>query len=139
MSDLAAWLLAQIEEDERLANVAGRYVMEWKATEFEVGGGSYASVCESSDYGSDPLEHIARHDPARVLAECAAKRAIVARHSDGGCPVGWTKDVYGGVDHACLECGTFDEYGVAWPCPTLRILAQPYCDREGWRDEWATM
>ena len=28
------------------------------------------------------LEHIARHDPARVLAECASKRAILALHVD---------------------------------------------------------
>lgn len=28
--------------------------------------------------------HMARHDPARVLAECAAKRAIVGGCADGG-------------------------------------------------------
>jgi hypothetical protein len=28
------------------------------------------------------FQHIARHDPARVLAECAAKRALIAAYGD---------------------------------------------------------
>ena len=110
MTDLAAWLLAQIAEDERVARIAGRYVMEWGATEFEVGGGPYRAVCESSDYGSDPLEHIARHDPARVLADCAAKRWL--------------------VDLSVHGCG--DDYE-----RVQRALAMPYADRPGYRAEWA--
>jgi hypothetical protein len=82
--------------------------------------------------------HFAQWNPARarVLAECEAKRRIVALHGDGGHTVGWTKDVYGGVDHACLECGTFDEYGVEWPCTTLRILALLYTDHPDYVEEW---
>jgi len=119
VSDLAAWLLECIAEDERVARIAGRYVMEWGATEFEVGGGPYRAVCESSDYGSDPLEHIARHDPARVLAECASKRRLVELHA--------------GVD----PCDGHDPITLASePCDTLRLLALPYRDRPGWRDEW---
>jgi hypothetical protein len=26
--------------------------------------------------------------------------------------------------------------GVWYPCPTVRLLAQPYADRPGYRDEW---
>ncbi|HEY8664630.1 MAG TPA: DUF6221 family protein [Propionibacteriaceae bacterium] len=121
MTDLAAWLLEQIAEDEAVAR--GVLTQRWDAISFH-------------DEARDDVPHIVRWSPARVLAECAAKRALVELHSDGGQSDGYTGAGYGGVDHACLECGSFGEYGVAWPCSTLRALAQPYRDRPGWRDEW---
>lgn len=60
------------------------------------------------------LPHIARHDPARVLAECEAKRRIVALHR--GKPP-WREAL-----PECAECGYRS------PCETLRILALPYAD-----------
>jgi len=61
--------------------------------------------------------HIARHDPARVLAECAARRAIVALHAR-----------YSERYEGCSSCGSVAEYGVDYPCDTLRALALPYAD-----------
>lgn len=149
MSDLAAWLLAQIEADEATARAAGEG--EWFADHREVYRSSPIQVLEivtegrSSDMPSgcespEIAAHIATHDPARVLAECEAKRRIVEMHAvvelkdwrslDGGYPTCT-------VSHACETCGTYSEYPEAWPCDTLRALALPYADREGYRQEWA--
>jgi len=66
-----------------------------------------------------------RHSPARVLAECAAKRAIVALHQS-----------FEARGYECLTCGTVGEYGVDWPCDTLRALALPYADHADYLEEW---
>jgi len=92
----------------------------------------------------DPLEdgdaaHIARHDPARVLAEVAAKRAIVNLHAEvTGSTAFYGDDIE--TPHgspACSTCGTWGEYAEAWPCPTLRYLAQPYADHADYEQAWA--
>jgi len=67
----------------------------------------------------------ARHDPARVLAECEAKRRIVGLHERRP---DWPD---------CQECGDRD-YQKPWPCSTLRLLALPYSDHPDYRPEWRT-
>ena len=57
--------------------------------------------------------HIARHDPARVLAECAAKRRIV----EGMQP-------FGPIDDINAE-------------EIFALLALPYADHPDYRQEWA--
>lgn len=71
-------------------------------------------------------EHIARHDPARILAECEAKRQIVEwaadrlRHFE-------STDVFGGwPDVQALQDGE----------RLLEVLALPYADHPDYRDEW---
>lgn len=67
-------------------------------------------------------EHIARHDPARVLAECEAKRRIVARHDA----------------HLGHEPTPHIVPRLKWRegCDTLRLLALPYADHPDFREEW---
>lgn len=55
-------------------------------------------------------EHIARHDPARVLAEVEAKRRIVARLAD--------------------------ESSRRYDYDTLRLLALPYADHPDYDEAW---
>lgn len=69
--------------------------------------------------------HIARHDPARVLAEVTAKRAIVELHEP------YASESHGGA--ACWVCGPG---GFPWPCTTLRLLALPFADHSDYREEW---
>ena len=118
MSDLAEFLLARIAEDETDARSA---------------------------VGSDgtTTQHVARWNPARVLAECGAKRRIIAAHQTYG-------EVYDAADmtypHAagsCVTCGFGDtweavEYGSGddYPCPTLRFLAAPYSDHPDFDEAW---
>lgn len=123
MSDLTEWLLACIAEDETVAKAAqenstggGRWWVDGpaeKSRKFWVyaTGEKFAHV--------QIADHIARHDPAHVLAVCKAHRAIVEaareyspelEHGDNG---EWAFDV------------------------TLRAIASIYADRPGWREEWA--
>jgi hypothetical protein len=140
MSDLAAWLLSCADTDEREAREAtpGPWEVDPRGdvrtnagtVEDLIGWDSaahapkmrtiQAPVIEDCDgcgpalTGADAT-FIARHDPARVLADCAALRAAVEilsvpdPHDPGeGCEA----------------------------CDTLRILAQPFKGRDGWQDEW---
>ena len=95
MTDLAAWLLAQIAEDEADAREAsGERLWRWSQHDNMV-------IADSG--------HMQRFTPARMLAECAAKRRI--------------------VDLSVHGCG--DDYE-----RVQRALAMPYADRPGYRAEW---
>ena len=74
-------------------------------------------------------EHIARYDPARVLAECAAKRAILALHK----PIG----VQGFPVWKCKGCDQSPvrwDYYEAYPCGTIRALAAVWADHPGYAE-----
>lgn len=69
-------------------------------------------------------DHIARHNPARVLAEVAAKRCIIAEHP-------WRREPDWSSGRQCRQCAT------EHPCTTLRLLALPYAAHADYRAEWA--
>lgn len=108
-TDPTAWLLGQVDEDERIAQAAPR--RDW--TVYLAGDSDTGELTEQR-----VLDHVARHDPARVLAEVAAKRAILDLHDQG--------------DKAdeCAICFA------VWPCGTLRALATVYADRDGYDERW---
>ena len=62
-------------------------------------------------------------DPARVLAEVAAKRHVIAAH-------------FGGIVHSCPGNGTQTYYDQRNACPTLRALALPYAAHPDFKPEW---
>lgn len=109
MSDLAAFLRERLDEDEAVARTADERVSYWYQP------------------GEDPehleWEHIARHGPARVLAEVAAKRAIVDLHWQ------W-QDEEGPVD-ICDACD-----GMRYPCLTMLHLAVVYADHPDYDEAW---
>jgi len=100
--------------------------------------------------------HITRYDPARMAAEVDAKRRILDEHQPIWRTVEWPHDQNGkGEAQACRRCQNaaytewHPKYGEAGvlpegfitpyvlaPCTTLRLLALPYADRPGYRDEW---
>jgi hypothetical protein len=92
---ITEFLEARIAEDEREAN-----------------------VCLASP------EHTTRRW-VRVLAECAAKRAILALHE-----YEWM-----GPDDAAGK-GCSHDYE-DWPCPTIRAIGSVYADHPDYRQEWA--
>jgi hypothetical protein len=62
------------------------------------------------------------YDPARVLAECEAKRRILDLHRSG---------------EVCDPCSGWLGTDPAADCPTLRLLALPYADHPDYRAaEW---
>jgi hypothetical protein len=112
--ELSEFLLARIAEDEEVARERADddfYVMP------------DTSAFEAVDIGPGWVLAVR---PARVLAECEAKRRIVETHPiypDGDqhdCPGPWP-----GYQDAPNE-----------PCPTLRILALPYADHPDYRESW---
>lgn len=126
---LTDFLLARIAEDESSARAAtqgpwtsqgGGYVMPptpWTRGSWErsavVRPGGYSLSQSNAD-----AAHIVRHDPARVMAECEAKREIVEIHS--------------GRDGVCTYRDEYDPNG----CGTLRALALPYAEHPDYCEEW---
>jgi hypothetical protein len=130
VTDLLAWLRAQVDTDERLAlaveDRSAPWNGEWTAPEEGYGVRTHNGWTVVSGHGQTSLPpgvavHIANHDPARALREVAAKRAILASHDPIGTP--------------CDTCSN-DWVVVRWPCPTVRAIAAIYTDRPGWREEW---
>lgn len=131
MGELVEWLRAQLDEDERIARAATERQPydEWDAVGDERdddAGRSWWEVLGVARMNQAPsaralAEFIAEHDPARVLREIDAKRRILAEHALNG----WV----------CTTCDN-GEVEQVFPCPTLRLLALPYADRPGYREEW---
>lgn len=161
MSDLVEFLRARLDEDERVAREAtsesGRWAWDHGLGQLCNGpecpygilldtaaeDGSHAGTELMEVHGYDVkvpwegAEHIARHDPARVLREVEAKRRIVHAH---------------GRDHECISLTGSGEHsavdGKPWelwepastedhgPCLVVRLLALPYADHLDYRDEW---
>lgn len=142
MDDIAAFLNGRLDEDEAVAKAAAReYVSPWGVDKlWRITGLSDDirphDTVRAADNGvvAHPVmdvaaTHIAHHDPARVLAEVAAKRAIVDRHDPD-------------TENNCSTCVVgihmsegwvmYDE----WPCWHLRTLAAVYADHADYRDEW---
>lgn len=144
MSDLAQFLLARVAEDEERALRAP--AGPWRLTEITEGIGLRWYMVEGApppagtsrpDQGADgdPTSvvdveeeslgrYFERFDPARVLAECEAKRRIVELHSGTAEWCGWTQ----GGDGTHADMGD--------DCDTLIALAQPYADHEDFQEAW---
>jgi hypothetical protein len=131
------FLLARIAEDEAVALAAdesgGGEWWQWREVWPKVGG---------NIYDVPDADQIARWSPARVLAECEAKRRIVAEHR-----ATTFTDISLEIRNApvCLVCNAvfpaYDEdqpptLQAPWPCPTLRALASVYADHSDFREEW---
>jgi hypothetical protein len=69
VNEIMAFLNARLDEDEAIARAA---------VSFDYG------VSDWCDDGDPVNAHIARHDPARVLRDIAAKREILRRATFGG-------------------------------------------------------
>lgn len=126
---LASFLLRCIAADEAVANAAGdgHWTAEpsdaWQAIEIV---GVDMMIYDEGGHSETQAAHIARQDPAHVLAVCTAHRAIVELHSAGVDP-----------EHGCEPRFSGNPWwDDAAPCPTLRALASAYADRDGWREEW---
>lgn len=69
----------------------------------------------------------------RVLREAEAKRAILDEHG----PQITVQNVLGEPETlSCGACGNWDEYPVAYPCPTLLALAAIHSDHQDYQEEW---
>jgi hypothetical protein len=149
---LAEFLLARISEDEAAAagGEAWHVDNENYPTSITTAGGRWTgNGVHVFDPDEDAL-HIARWDPARVLAECDAKRRIIADHAatDESYPlVGYDDQVITPSQPACRQCTdsnvaarVTENWDVAArviaPCDTVRFLALPYLGHPDYQEEW---
>jgi uncharacterized protein DUF6221 len=130
VTDLASWLLAEIDADEQLARRVEEQVGAARAGEQFP---ARSRIAAYDDFPSYPwsleqpeLEFVARWHPRTVLAELEATRRIVRFCTQLINITAVQDDVVGSDDSARAE--------VAWE--TLRLLALPYADRDGYREEW---
>lgn len=120
---ITEFLEARIAEDEAAARASfdepwlGREDNgKWEVVGSRVDGDCYFSIGSSEEppiyfLTEGQAEHIARHDPARVLAECAAKREIVSVQA---------------VSKVTAIPNPF----------ILRALASVYAEHQDYRQEW---
>lgn len=137
--DITEFLEARISEDEAVAKACPD--PEWRIA---IDGSGSLWVEGLLIHASDTMwegaiavadaEHATRHDPARALAECAAKRAIIQEHGNGltytspwceTCAEWWASEMGEGPP------------GVAWPCTTLKAVAAVYAGHPDYQQEWA--
>ena len=120
--NLDEFLLARIAEDKRVAvDAAGDGPGTWTA-----------DLVGNGPAGPGSVEHVVRHDPARVIAECAAKRQIVlaCREARPETKFVGTRPV-GMADFPTAAHGQHQLAAV-----TLAMLALPYSDHPHYRPEW---
>jgi hypothetical protein len=117
---LTEFLLAQIAQDEAMAQEArDGSARDWAEADEDAGCKCCVLVLGLGVVVDDrQAPHIVRWDPARVLAECAAKRAIID----------WDCMFDGGV----VDGSSMENDRVLW------LLAQPYADHPDFDPAWLT-
>lgn len=137
MTTLAEFLDARLAEDEATALAAearGRWVAGDEGI-YETDGGCIATGPYGCGIGCE-ADHIARHDPSRVLREVEAKRRILSGH---------VPEAFGGNTLPtgkvlCLSCATLNRHeqwtGRSYPCSTVLALATVWSDHPDYRTEW---
>jgi Family of unknown function (DUF6221) len=130
VTDLASWLLAQIDADEQLARRVEEQVGAARAGEQFP---DRSRIADYDDFPSYPwsleqpeLEFLARWHPRTVMADLEATRRVVRFCTQLINITALHEDTVDSDDSA--------RAGVAWE--TLRLLALPYADRDGYREEW---
>lgn len=140
MAELIEFLRARLDEDERIAIAASGCAMpeaqsagdRWRLSDGEIYPSDRSRHPGSIITGWDGWfetghgEHVARHDPARVLAEVNAKRRILDEIVPQIIGLDW---------QIISEWGSSqnepDEH-----LPLLKLLALPYADHPGYCDGW---
>jgi len=137
LSDLAAFIAAQLDEDEAAAKAATDM---WPVA-------ALAVLDDPERAGWYPLTlaaatHIARHDPARVLREVRFKRALMATHQPvpfwGNNPPPLKDQTPERVKAWYCQCQCPD--GViegTYPCDTAKLIVSVWDDHpdhdQGWK------
>ncbi|GAA3718395.1 DUF6221 family protein [Streptomyces tremellae] len=83
--DLIAFVQARLDEDEAVANAPADAAWATTAWTFHSGDNPYVDLGTQhldnvSALNAAEMEHIARHDPARVLRRTAAARELLSRY-----------------------------------------------------------
>ncbi|MFJ6810639.1 DUF6221 family protein [Streptomyces anulatus] len=132
MDDLVQFLKNRLAEDEAIATAPTKATWataEWRFA--EVDGDPFVDLGTNhltrvSSLNEHEMQHIARHDPARVLAEVSAKRELLDRYENPDASEAVAPSMNrltASVERAVL--------GLAF-C----YLALPHADHPDYRDDW---
>jgi hypothetical protein len=131
VDDLVTWLRAALDEEAHVATEAADGAPSWSSAEaHRVSARSVSDdrhrpvVYDEGSPTEEQADHIARWDPARVLSEVEAKRARIDLFAEMA-----TGDTVLRSFGASEADPAFMEY-------LLKLEAQPYASRPGFRDEW---
>lgn len=122
MDDLITWLLEQVATDEVEATAAFSGQMD-PENGWGIDG---RAITPHVGVIHEEVQrvHVAKWNPARVLAECEAKRQILKLHTGTHeCP-----------DNDWLGTGTYTVY--RRDCQTLRLLAEPFSGHPEYQESW---
>ncbi|MFJ3597916.1 DUF6221 family protein [Streptomyces sp. NPDC090126] len=149
MDDLVQFLRDRYDEDEQAARAVGYERIEtgeymWNSKYLLLQGGKGGESKATAEFDGDLADHIARHDPARVLREVEAKRQLLNDHpieretyprpASGGKDVGGPHFPFGcATCHAEPDTGEVHGFGY---CLTWKALALPYADHPDYQDNW---
>lgn len=114
MQLLTDFILDCVADDEQAAARTGGLDRRWRPGDDMYSVRSETAFVVDFCYTPDIVDHLCRHDPQRVLADCAVVRLLVALHTD---------------PHPCNDTETS-------PCTETLVLALPYADRPGYRQDW---
>lgn len=135
MTSLPDFLLARIADEQAEAEAAivvlkaANESVEWWVDGPGEKSGKFWIYDTGEKFTHEAIAaHIARHDPARVLADCAARRAIVEFAVDNT-----------GAAKAQRATGVGDYFIAAAETAStiLRVMAQPYADHPEFDQAWA--
>lgn len=131
---LMEFLTRCLDEDEQVARSAIRAKApddEWALGQWEVltDGSRYVegqdiTIYDEGGHSAEQARHIARHDPRSVLADIAAKRAVLELYR----PVAEYDNAEESYEHATGRAVGLGE--------AVRALALAYAHRDGYREEW---
>jgi len=123
MTDLAAFLLARIAEDEATAQECVKHGLrtfnDYRTIESDSGGYIWWAPPMHAGPWAAFVDQVEAWDPARVLAECAFKRHLIRQAQGSGQPL---EPVIGDV--------------ISFPLGVLLAMAHVYAAHDDYRDEW---
>jgi hypothetical protein len=155
MDDLITWFRAQLDVDQSAAEEMKRvFPTPWELADRGwmariVADGPHFPEVIRLDQEQAPgvgeldsaIRHVLLQDPDRVLREVEAKRRTIDLHvpaNPDAVPIEGTRGWPDKPWLFCRTCGSGEayEYPTDWPCATVRLLALPFSDRPGYREEW---
>jgi len=153
MTELVDFLRARLSEDEQAAKLVQQPYRLYVSTDGRLAEplriddlhGEHDGEYQQWPEGDDRMpNHVTNwslvYDPARVLRDVEADRRIIALHKpeDGQCSTCSFDDreENAGADFDFEPEMIWVRKAVAWPCPTLCLLAAAYADHADYNEAW---